>query len=123
MTEAERERSIFARALEAVTPQEREEFLRECCAEAPALLERVRALLRASEAPAAFLPGTPGGLPRESDVPRVESPSDRVGRYQLLEGIGEGGFSVLFLAEQVEPVRRRAALKVIKPVNGVLILV
>ena len=47
------------------------------------------------------------------DAPHLKS-GDRVGRYQLLEQIGEGGCGVVFLAEQTEPVRRRVALKVIK---------
>ena len=47
------------------------------------------------------------------DTPHLKS-GDCVGRYQLLEQIGEGGCGVVFLAEQAEPVRRRVALKVIK---------
>jgi serine/threonine protein kinase len=44
-----------------------------------------------------------------------EKPGDWIGPYRLLEEIGEGGCGVVFLAEQEEPVRRRVALKVIKP--------
>jgi len=44
-----------------------------------------------------------------------EKPGDWVGRYKLLERIGEGGFGVVFLAEQHEPVERRVALKIVKP--------
>jgi eukaryotic-like serine/threonine-protein kinase len=43
-----------------------------------------------------------------------EKPGDRIGRYKLLEQIGEGGCGVVYMAEQEEPVRRRLALKVIK---------
>ena len=46
--------------------------------------------------------------------PLSEKPGDKIGRYKLLEQIGEGGFGVVYVAEQVEPVRRRVALKVIK---------
>ena len=46
--------------------------------------------------------------------PRSETPGTRVGRYKLLEQIGEGGFGVVWMAEQEEPVRRRVALKIIK---------
>jgi hypothetical protein len=44
-----------------------------------------------------------------------EKPGDRIGRYKLVEQIGEGGCGVVFVAEQEEPVRRRVALKVVKP--------
>jgi len=47
-------------------------------------------------------------------VPITEKPGDRIGRYKLLERIGEGGCGVVYVAEQTEPVRRRVALKVIK---------
>ena len=45
----------------------------------------------------------------------TESSGDKVGRYKLLQQIGEGGFGVVFMAEQTEPVRRKVALKIIKP--------
>src|SRR4051794_32223834 len=45
----------------------------------------------------------------------LERPGSKIGRYQLLEQIGEGGFGVVFLAEQEHPVRRKVALKLIKP--------
>ena len=44
----------------------------------------------------------------------TEKPGDRIGRYKLLEKIGEGGCGVVYMAEQEEPVRRRVALKIIK---------
>ena len=44
----------------------------------------------------------------------AEASADRIGRYKLLEKIGEGGFGVVWMAEQEEPVRRRVALKIIK---------
>src|SRR5207253_1813887 len=46
--------------------------------------------------------------------PVTEQPGDRLGRYKLLQQIGEGGCGVVYMAEQEEPVRRRVALKVIK---------
>lgn len=45
----------------------------------------------------------------------MERAGSRIGRYKLLQQIGEGGFGVVYMAEQVEPVRRRVALKIIKP--------
>jgi eukaryotic-like serine/threonine-protein kinase len=65
-----------------------------------------------------------GALPKEKAAPEPgrrkarpappEKPGDQIGRYKLLERIGEGGCGVVYLAEQEEPVRRRVALKVIK---------
>src|SRR5687767_12778230 len=47
-------------------------------------------------------------------LPPAEKPGDRIGRYKILQQIGEGGCGVVYMAEQEEPVRRRVALKVIK---------
>ena len=44
-----------------------------------------------------------------------DAPGSVIGSYKLLEKIGEGGFGVVFMAEQTQPVRRKVALKVIKP--------
>src|SRR5713101_7881853 len=49
-----------------------------------------------------------------ASIPLTEKPGDRIGRYKLLEQIGEGGCGVVYVAEQEQPVRRRVALKVIK---------
>src|SRR5215475_4016119 len=55
---------------------------------------------------------------KSAETVRVFQPSEttgtRIGRYKLLEQIGEGGFGVVWMAEQEEPVRRRVALKIIK---------
>ncbi|HZV08045.1 MAG TPA: protein kinase, partial [Gemmataceae bacterium] len=51
-----------------------------------------------------------------ADVPRPsEGPGSRIGPYKLMEQIGEGGMGLVFVAEQQQPVRRRVALKIIKP--------
>ena len=60
------------------------------------------------------------GLPEdvnatEDSPPLIEGPGTRIGRYELLELIGEGGMGMVYLAEQQEPVKRRVALKIIKP--------
>src|SRR5580765_6185137 len=51
-------------------------------------------------------------LPKSDFV--IEPTGTMIGRYKLLEKIGEGGFGVVFMAEQVEPVQRKVALKIIK---------
>ena len=59
-------------------------------------------------------PGTAPAAPTLGDAPPVERTGERIGRYKLLEKIGEGGCGVVYMAEQESPVRRRVALKVIK---------
>jgi serine/threonine protein kinase len=58
-------------------------------------------------------PATPERTQKACSPP-TEKPSDRIGRYKLLEQIGEGGCGIVYVAEQQEPVRRRVALKIIK---------
>ncbi|MCC7376752.1 MAG: protein kinase [Verrucomicrobiales bacterium] len=109
------EREVFERALERETAEDRVNFVRARCAEDRTLLDRVMALLEAHEDATRYLPGslsTHGGVtPDHHDV----KAGDRVGRYKLLQEIGEGGCGVVYMAEQEEPVRRRVALKIIKP--------
>ena len=62
------------------------------------------------EAGLSFLPEEPKAIV----VPITEKPGDRIGRYKLLQQIGEGGCGTVYMAEQTEPVHRRVALKVIK---------
>jgi serine/threonine protein kinase/Flp pilus assembly protein TadD len=47
-------------------------------------------------------------------MPAMEKAGDRIGRYKILQQIGEGGCGVVYMAEQEQPVRRRVALKIIK---------
>src|ERR1039457_5433768 len=54
------------------------------------------------------------GAEAEAEVVVTEQPGDHIGRYKLLEKIGEGGCGIVYMAEQTEPIRRRVALKVIK---------
>ena len=68
-------------------------------------------------AEAAHQPG--GELPKEAVVLHpsdnlIERAGVVIGRYKLLQQIGEGGFGVVFMAEQLEPVQRKVALKIIK---------
>ena len=92
---------------------ERERFLAEACGDDAALKGQIVSLLEADaeEGESDFLKNTRLLSPTE---PVTEKPGDRIGRYKLLEQIGEGGCGVVYMAEQQEPVRRRVALKVIK---------
>jgi len=108
--QSNREKEIFEQALDITPTEERLGFLTSACGKDAALLARVQALLRADESGESFLPEQP----RATVVPITEKPGDRIGRYKLLQQIGEGGCGVVYMAEQTEPVRRRVALKVIK---------
>ena len=74
--------------------------------------ERVEALLKAHEAAGAFLDKPADG--RTLQLPSKERPGTMIGPYKLLQLIGEGGFGVVYMAEQTEPVARKVALKIIK---------
>ena len=105
-----REEDLFSDALE-LPLEAREAYLRQACGEDVALRERVERLLQAHEGAESFL-----AKPAVARVdPTLEpQPGDRIGRYTLVEKVGEGGCGAVYLAEQVEPVQRRVALKVIK---------
>jgi eukaryotic-like serine/threonine-protein kinase len=110
------EESIFAAALGKASPAERQAFLADACAGDGELRARVEALLQAHDNPDSFLEPRSAGLALTVDEPPVrEQPGAVIGPYKLLEQIGEGGFGVVFLAEQTHPVRRKVALKLIKP--------
>src|SRR5262245_66022431 len=104
---------IFNEALTKLSDEDRARFLDEACRDQPELREQVETLLRV-EAPARdFLkPVAPGTIPITPLV--TEKSGDKIGRYKLLQQIGEGGCGVVYMAEQEEPVRRRVALKIIK---------
>ncbi len=110
----DREKEIFNQALELSSPEARAAFLKAACGRDPELREKIEALLRAYAAAGGFIPTKDGERTVLSNVPLSEGPGTRIGRYKLLQQIGEGGFGVVFLAEQEEPVRRRVALKIIK---------
>ena len=113
-TPGARERDLFLGALEKTDPQERAAFLDAACGDNPALRQRLEELLREQEKVGGFLE-TPALAGDTAIVaPVTEKAGDRIGRYKLLQKIGEGGAGVVYMAEQEEPVRRRVALKVIK---------
>jgi WD40 repeat protein/serine/threonine protein kinase len=110
---------IFSNALDLPDLAAREQYVNEACAGDAALCERVEKLLLAHGEAGGFfsqpLKAAPAaGLESRSDSLVTEKAGDTIGRYKLLEQIGEGGCGVVYMAEQVEPVRRRVALKVIK---------
>ena len=113
------EETIFSTALR-FAPCERAAYLEQACGGDPALRQRIENLLQAQPQLGTFMEDpldgvvcdSNGGL-RLAPVPE-EGLGTRIGRYQLLQKLGEGGCGVVYMAEQEEPVRRRVALKVIK---------
>jgi serine/threonine protein kinase len=109
------EASVFAAALEKTSSQERAAYVAEACAGDEKLRRRVENLLRAHAEPDDLLDPPAHQLGTASFVPLVEGPGTVIGPYKLLQQIGEGGFGVVYMAEQTQPVRRIVALKIIKP--------
>ena len=115
-----RAEAVFAAAL-ALSPAARGQYLELACRDDSALRARVEALLRADDGLGSFLepptrPHDPGrSASLEATGVASEGPGTQVGRYKLVHLIGEGGFGSVFMAEQEQPVKRRVALKVIKP--------
>src|SRR5262245_39824388 len=110
MASADRLIEVFNEAM-ALSPEDRLRFVADACTSEPELKEQVLSLLNAHDRagdylkPVEFLTLTP---------PISEKAGDRIGRYTLLQPLGEGGCGVVYMADQEEPVRRRVALKVIK---------
>ncbi len=104
-------REIFADALELRDSAERDLYLAQACGQDARLRQMVESLLKAHQQAGAFM--QPRRVPRAEDLIR-EGPGTVIGRYKLLQQIGEGGFGLVFMAEQLEPVQRMVALKIIK---------
>ncbi len=110
MATADRLVNLFYEAKTRLTEAERQRFVAEACADDPELKQQVISLLQADDGVGGFLQTSPFS----SNVLISEKPGDRIDRYKLLQQIGEGGCGIVYMAEQLEPVRRRVALKVIK---------
>src|SRR6266516_658124 len=108
--------AVFTEALR-LPPEDRDRYLDKACKADVEFRRRVEALLQAHEQAGDFLGRPAAGRPaRAAQVfPAGEKPGDRIGHYKLLQQIGEGGCGVVYMAEQEAPVRRRVALKIIKP--------
>ena len=119
------EKSIFLQALDIDSTDERERFLAEACAGNNVLRASVKKLLRAHEtidncldAPVAEWRPVAGDLLEDTLITETAISEDEgsvIGSYRLMEQIGEGGFGLVFVADQQKPVRRRVALKILKP--------
>src|SRR6185437_5443807 len=109
------ERTIFLEAIEISSARERDAYLDAACAGDAGLREKVEALLQAHDRSLGLIDAPDAAAPTAEQPSSAESPGTVIGPYKLLEEIGEGGMGVVYMAEQSRPVRRRVALKVIKP--------
>ena len=108
------EKSIFLEAFE-LEPHERQAYLQEACEGQPELLAAVTELLREHASDDNLVDEPIASLPKFDAQGNAYSAGVAIGPYTLKEQIGEGGFGLVFVADQEKPVRRRVALKIIKP--------
>jgi len=115
---------LFLRAVEITEPENRGRFLDEACAGKPALRDRVDGLIRAGEQAGSFLehPALDSGtasahsLRATGEVAAARPGTGTViGPYKFVQEIGEGGMGTVYLAQQMEPIRRLVAVKLVKP--------
>jgi eukaryotic-like serine/threonine-protein kinase len=109
---------LFEAAAALSDPEERRILLDRACQNDPALRKLLDEMLAMREAADGFFAFQPGDAARETgevrDLAENETMHTRIGRYQLIERIGAGGCGAVYLAEQLEPIRRKVALKIIR---------
>jgi eukaryotic-like serine/threonine-protein kinase len=107
---------IFFAAREVKNEEDRAAYLDRVCGEHEDLRRRVERLLAAQSKVGSFLeaPAPAPTAPVHAEA-LIESPGTVIGPYKVMEQIGEGGMGVVYVAEQTQPVRRKVALKIIKP--------
>ncbi len=110
-------RSIIGRALEIASPASRAAYLDQACGADAGLRAEVEALIDYHGRAGEFM-GKPAEVGTVDYEQIAERPGTMIGSYKLMEQIGEGGMGLVFVAEQQHPVRRRVALKIIKPGMG-----
>ncbi|HWB03677.1 MAG TPA: serine/threonine-protein kinase [Verrucomicrobiales bacterium] len=118
----QREEALYEQAMQRASSEERDAFLIDACGDDDALLQKMRELLAAGAVAAEqqFLStglssDEPGRTVTGGPAREAERPGAVIGRYKLLQSIGEGGFGSVWMAEQSEPIKRRVALKIIRP--------
>jgi serine/threonine protein kinase len=108
------EEALFRAAAELPSGTARQVFLEQACAGDSALRQRLAARLAARDKPVESIPAAVATIKLNPAEGEDEAVGKTIGRYKVLEKLGEGGCGVVYVAEQTEPVRRRVALKVIK---------
>ncbi|MDA8745511.1 serine/threonine protein kinase [Rubripirellula amarantea] len=118
------ERAIFLQAIEEENLDDRSAYLDDACGDDVVLRASVESLLKAHEGPAKLLDQPIGrgqgivGMAATEVVEPIEHIGMKLGPYRLMEQIGEGGFGLVFVAQQDKPVERKVALKLVKPGSG-----
>src|SRR5689334_21128707 len=114
--------SIFTEALQKSSHHETAAILDQACAEDPHLSHQVEGLHSSHDQAGGFLNSPPPGIDLDASALTEDAAStssqplgSTVGPYKLLEQIGEGGMGIVYMAEQERPVRRKVAVKIIKP--------
>src|ERR1700739_4677892 len=98
--------------------EDRQAYLERACGQDENQRGRVERLFKVYDRSGCFLEEPPSKFFAERRIratPGMEKPGDSIGHYKLLRQIGEGGWGIVFLAQQEEPVRRNLALKAVKP--------
>lgn len=125
-SQVSREKALFCEALEITDAAQRRHFLDQACGADRALREQVEKLLALWQSAGDFFKDCAPALePKAADAAQVLSAAEpalepeipdikRIGAYKLLQKLGEGGYGVVYMAEQEQPIRRRVALKIIK---------
>jgi WD40 repeat protein/serine/threonine protein kinase len=110
------EKAIFNIARRIDSCEAQTDYLRQVCGADADALRRLVELLHVHEQEQSFLESPAVAVETSSTIDRpMERPGTQIGPYKLLQQIGEGGFGIVFMAEQLQPVRRRVAVKVIRP--------
>src|SRR5262245_52589251 len=109
--------TIFGKAIHIASAADRAAYLARACGDDVPLRQAVERLVEDHFRAGGFLesPAAAPFAPTITEPQNLEQPGTTIGPYKLLEQIGEGGFGVVFMAEQMQPVRRKVALKVLKP--------
>src|SRR5262249_10543773 len=109
------EAGIFNHARQIPGLEERRRYLEQACGEDEQLRARVEGLLRVHDEEASFLNSPTLALRTLVGAADGERPGTLIGPYKLLRQIGQGGMGTVFLAEQLRPIQRKVALKLVRP--------
>ena len=113
------EKAIFKVACSIESAEARDDYLQHVCVDQPELQKRLARLLQVQAESPSFLEAPAIGVAATIQLPsQAERPGKCIGPYKLRELLGEGGMGSVYVAEQDKPVRRKVALKIIKPGMG-----